>query len=88
MPIRRSLTAAAVAALTVTGVGATAGTAAAAPPAGSAMGTYIVTLAPDERAGAGGRPRSRGSVAGSSTSTRPRMHGYAVRLPERPGRRG
>jgi subtilisin family serine protease len=44
VPIRRTLTAAAVAALTVTGIGATAGTAAATPPANSALGTYIVTL--------------------------------------------
>jgi subtilisin family serine protease len=42
--IRRNLAVAAVATLTVTGVGATAGTAAAAPSAGSPLGTYIVTL--------------------------------------------
>jgi subtilisin family serine protease len=46
VPIRRSLVLAAAAALTVSGVGATAGTAAAAPPAGSPLGSYIVTLAP------------------------------------------
>ena len=44
MPIRRTLTAATVATLTVTGIGATAGTASAAAPAGSPVGTYIVTL--------------------------------------------
>jgi subtilisin family serine protease len=44
VPIRRTLTAAAIAALTATGVGTTAHTAAAAPPAGSPLGTYIVTL--------------------------------------------
>ncbi|MCW2742018.1 MAG: putative secreted serine protease [Blastococcus sp.] len=45
MLIRRPFAAAAIAALTLTGVGATAGTAAAAPPAGSPLGSYIVTLA-------------------------------------------
>jgi subtilisin family serine protease len=42
--IRKNLLAAAIAALTVTGVGA--GTAAAAPPAASALGSYIVSLSP------------------------------------------
>jgi subtilisin family serine protease len=45
MPIRKSLAAAAIAALSATAVGATAGPAAAAPPAGSALASYIVTLA-------------------------------------------
>jgi subtilisin family serine protease len=44
VPHRRPFIAAAVAALTLTGVGATAGTAAAAPPAGSPLASYIVTL--------------------------------------------
>jgi subtilisin family serine protease len=44
VPIRRTLATAAVAALALTGVGATAGTAAAAPP--PATGTYIVSLTP------------------------------------------
>jgi subtilisin family serine protease len=44
VPIRKHLAVAAVATMTVTGIGATAGTAAAAPPAGSPVGTYIVTL--------------------------------------------
>jgi subtilisin family serine protease len=42
--IRRNLAVAAVATMTATGVGATAGTAAAAPPSASALGSYIVTL--------------------------------------------
>jgi subtilisin family serine protease len=42
--IRKNLAVAAVATMTATGVGATAGTAAAAPPATSALSSYIVTL--------------------------------------------
>jgi subtilisin family serine protease len=80
VPFPRSLAAAAIAALTLTGIGATAGTAAAAPPAGSAMGTYIVTLDPtsapgqaaDRAARLGGRIEHVYSAA---------MRGYAVRLP-------
>jgi subtilisin family serine protease len=44
VPIRRTMAVAAVTALTATGIGATAGAAAAAPPAASALGSYIVTL--------------------------------------------
>jgi subtilisin family serine protease len=80
VPFPRSLAAAAIAALTLTGIGATAGAAAAAPPAGSAMGTYIVTLDPtsapgqaaDRAARLGGRIEHVYSAA---------MRGYAVRLP-------
>jgi len=46
VPIRKPFAAAAIAGFTLIGVGATAGTAAAAPPAGAALGSYIVTLAP------------------------------------------
>jgi subtilisin family serine protease len=42
--IRKNLAAGAIAALAVTAIGATTGSAAAAPPAGSAVGSYIVTL--------------------------------------------
>jgi subtilisin family serine protease len=44
VPIRTPFAAAAIAALTLTGLGATAGTAAAAPPAGSPLGSYVVML--------------------------------------------
>jgi subtilisin family serine protease len=46
VPIRRKVALAAIAALATTGVGATAGTASAAPPAGSPVGTYVVMLDP------------------------------------------
>src|SRR6476469_4493189 len=46
VPIRRPFALAAIAGLALTGVGVTAGAAAAAPPAGSAVGSYIVTLDP------------------------------------------
>jgi len=44
--IRKNLAVTAIAALAVTGVGATAGSAAAAPPAGTPLSSYIVTVAP------------------------------------------
>ncbi len=81
MPIRRSLAAAAIAALTVTGVGATAGTAAAAPPAGSALGSYIVTLAP------GTTPAQVAGLAGSRLGGRvgyvyaAALNGFSVTVP-------
>jgi subtilisin family serine protease len=81
VPIRRSLAAAAIAALTVTGVGATAGTAAAAPPAGSALGSYIVTLAPGTTASqVAGLASSRlgGRVGHVYTAA---MNGFSVQLP-------
>ena len=46
MHIRKNLAVTAIAALAVTGVGATAGSAAAAPPAGTPLSSYIVTVAP------------------------------------------
>ena len=81
MPIRRSLAAAAIAALTVTGVGATAGTASAAPPAGSALGSYIVTLAP------GTTPAQVAGLAGSRLGGRvgyvyaAALNGFSVTVP-------
>jgi len=81
VPIRRSLAAAAIAALTVTGVGATAGTASAAPPAGSALGSYIVTLAP------GSAPTQVARLAGSRLGGRvgyvyaAALNGFSVTVP-------
>jgi subtilisin family serine protease len=78
--IRRNLAVAAVATLTATGVGATAGTAAAAPPAGSPVGSYIVTVDPktvpaqvaERAAQLGGRIEHVYTAA---------LTGFAVRLP-------
>jgi subtilisin family serine protease len=81
VPIRRSLAAAAIAALTVTGVGATAGTASAAPPEGSAPGSYIVTLAP------GTAPAQVARLAGSRLGGRvgyvygAALNGFSVTVP-------
>ena len=81
MPIRRSLAAAAIAALTLTGVGATAGTAAAGPPAGSALGSYIVTLTP------GTVPGQVAGLAGSRLGGRvgyvyaAALNGFSVTVP-------
>ena len=82
MPIRRSLTAAAVAALTLTGVGATAGTAAAAPPAGSPLSTYIVTLdagSVPAQVAARAEHQFGGRIDHVYTAA---LKGFAVRLPE------
>jgi subtilisin family serine protease len=78
--IRRNLAVAAVATLTATGVGATAGTAAAAPPAGSPVSTYVVTLDPvaapaqvaERAARLGGRIEHVYTAA---------MRGFAVKMP-------
>jgi subtilisin family serine protease len=80
VPIRRSLALAATAALALTGVGATAGSAAAAPPAGSPLGSYIVTLTPGTAAGpVAAQARGLGGrishVYGSA------IDGFAVTLP-------
>jgi subtilisin family serine protease len=80
VPIRRKVAAAAIVALTATGVGGTAGTAAAAPPTGSPVESYIVTLDPttvpsqvaDRAARLGGR------IDHVYTSA---MMGFAVKLP-------
>jgi subtilisin family serine protease len=81
VPIRKPFAAAAIAGLALTGVGVTAGTAAAAPPAGSAVGSYIVTLDPGaapapvaaQAAHLGGRIDHVYTAA---------LKGFAVRLPE------
>ncbi|MGY1652767.1 S8 family peptidase [Geodermatophilus sp. SYSU D01119] len=81
MPTRRTLAAGTVAALTIAGLGATAGTAAAAPPDGGPRATYVVTVdrsvlpaqAADRARGLGGR------VEHVYTSA---LTGFAVTLPE------
>jgi subtilisin family serine protease len=78
--IKRTLATVAVAAMTVGGVGATTGTAAAAPAVSPAVATYIVTLQPgiaktpasDRAAGLGGRIGYRYSAA---------LNGFTVTLP-------
>jgi subtilisin family serine protease len=81
VPIRKPFTAAAIAGLTLTGVGATAGTAAAAPPAGSPLGSYIVTLAPgnvpSQVAGLAAA-RFGGRVGYVYTSA---LNGFSVKMP-------
>ena len=82
VPNRRPFAAAAIAALTLTGVGATAGTAAAAPPAGSQLATYIVTLE------SGSVPANVAARAEHQFGGRTEhvytaaLKGFAVRLPE------
>jgi subtilisin family serine protease len=82
VPIRTPFAVAAIAALTLTGLGATAGTAAAAPPTGSAVGSYIVTLdgssVPAQVAGLA-HTRLGGRVDHVYTAA---LKGFAVRLPE------
>jgi subtilisin family serine protease len=81
VPIRRTLTAAAVAALTVAGVSAAAGTAAAAPSANSALGSYIVTLdgtGVPAQVAALASSRLGGRVGHVYTSA---LDGFAVTLP-------
>jgi subtilisin family serine protease len=82
VPIRRPLTAAAIAALTLTGVGVTAGTAVAAPPAGSAFGSYIVTLdgsSVPAQVAARAEHQFGGRTEHVYTAA---LNGFAVRLPE------
>ena len=82
MPIRRSVVLAATAALTVTGLGATTGTAAAAPPAGSPLGSYIVTLdgsAVPAQVAARAEHQFGGRTEHVYTAA---LKGFAVRLPE------
>jgi subtilisin family serine protease len=82
VPIRRPLTAAALAALTLTGVGVTAGTAAAAPPAGSALGSYIVTLdgsSVPAQVAARAEHQFGGRTEHVYTAA---LNGFAVRLPD------
>ena len=80
MQIRRTLVGAAVVALTTTGLGATAGTAAAAPVPASAVATYIVTLQPGTVPGPVAERAARlgGSVRHVYTAA---LDGFAVRLP-------
>lgn len=79
MPIRKSLAVTAIAALAMTGVGATAGTATAAPP-GSPLGSYIVSLAPGSLPGqvADQAARLGGRVEHVYTAA---LSGFAVTLP-------
>jgi subtilisin family serine protease len=77
--IRRNLAVAAVATMTATGVGATAGTAAAAPPAGSPLATYVVMLdpaaAPAQVAGRAAR------LGGRVEHVYGALGGFAINLP-------
>jgi subtilisin family serine protease len=82
VPIRRPFAAAVVAALTLTGVGATAGTAAAAPPAGSPLATYIVTL-DGSSVPANVAARAERQFGGRTEHVyTAALQGFAVRLPE------
>jgi subtilisin family serine protease len=82
VPIRRPFATAAVAALTLTGVGATAGTAAASPPAGSAVGSYIVTLdGSSVPAQVAARAEHQFGARTEHVYTAA-LNGFAVRLPE------
>jgi subtilisin family serine protease len=82
VPIRRPFATAAVAALTLTGVGATAGTAAAAPPTGSAVGSYIVTLdGSSVPAQVAARAEHQFGARTEHVYTAA-LNGFAVRLPE------
>ena len=86
MPIRKNLAVTAIAALAVTGVGATAGTAAAAPPAGTPLGSYIVTLAPGNvpsQVAGQAAARLGGRVGHVYTAA---LNGFAVTLPAAAGR--
>ncbi len=80
MSIRRNLAVAAVATLTAAAVGATAGTATAAPPAGSSVGSYIVTLdsSTSPTQGAERAARLGGRIQHVYTAA---MSGFAVKLP-------
>ncbi|UOY02960.1 S8 family peptidase [Blastococcus sp. PRF04-17] len=81
MPIRRNLGAAAVVALTATGLGATVGDAAAAPPAQSAVETYIVTLdggSVPAQVAARAERRFGGRTEHVYTAT---LNGFAIQLP-------
>jgi subtilisin family serine protease len=79
--IRRNLAVAAVVTMTATGVGATAGTAAAAPPAGSPLATYVVMLdpaaAPAQVAGRAAR------LGGRVEHVYGALGGFAINLPTR-----
>jgi subtilisin family serine protease len=81
VPIRKPFAAAAIAGLALTGVGVTAGTAAAAPSAGSAVGSYIVTLDPSATPApvAAQAARLGGRIDHVYTAA---LKGFAVRLPE------
>jgi subtilisin family serine protease len=79
--IRRTLAVAAVATLTTTGIGLSAGTATAAPPADSAVATYIVTLTAGSlpaQAAEQAATRLGGQVEHVYTAA---LKGYAVRIP-------
>jgi subtilisin family serine protease len=78
--IRRNLAVGAVATLTAAAVGATAGTATAAPPAGSSVGSYIVTLdsSTSPTQGAERAARLGGRIQHVYTAA---MSGFAVTLP-------
>ena len=82
MRIRRTVTAAAVAALTITAAGATAGTAAAAPPSQSALATYIVTLA-DGTVPASIAARAERQLGGRTQHVySAALNGFAIQVPE------
>jgi subtilisin family serine protease len=78
--IRRNLAVTAVAALTATGIGATSGTAAAAPPDGSRLGSYIVSLDPGSVPSQVAQQAARlgGRIEHVYTAA---LSGFAVRLP-------
>ena len=80
MPIRRSLAAAAVTALTLTGLGATAGTAAAAAASPSAPTSSPSTPSSAPARSPTGPRRLGGRIEHVYTAA---LHGFAVRLPER-----
>ena len=81
MSIRRNLAVAAVVTMTATGVGATAGTAAAAPPAGSPLATYVVMLDP---AAAPAQVSGRAArLGGRVEHVYGALGGFAINLPTR-----
>jgi subtilisin family serine protease len=80
VPIRRSLALAATTALTLTGVGATAGTAAAAPPATSSLATYIVTVAPGTASAAVAARAAQGLGGRVEHVYTAALNGFAIRM--------
>ena len=80
MQIRKTLVTVAVTAVATTGLGATGGTAAAAPPAHAAVDTYIVTLEPGTAPGPAAERAAR--MGGSVKHVyRAALEGYAIQLP-------
>jgi subtilisin family serine protease len=80
VPSPRSLASAALAALTVAGLGATASPASAAPPSGASLASYIVTVEPGREA-AGVAQRARGLGGEVSHVYTAALNGFAVSLP-------